>query len=72
MVRIKAIRTKNTVMVNSKQGAGVLYKIADCARTAFRPCEIDDPRGRFFVRANCNDATTEGVIQVATFICTAY
>ncbi len=40
----KRIRTKNTVIVNTKQGVGVLYKIVD-------------PRERFFVRATsqlCN------------------
>jgi len=51
LVRIETIRTKNTVMVNSKYGVGFLYKIADGARTAFHPCAIDDPRGRFLVRA---------------------
>jgi hypothetical protein len=36
----------------SNDGFGLsLYKIADCVRTAFRPCAIDDPRGRFLVRA---------------------
>jgi hypothetical protein len=28
----KRIRTENTVMVNTKRGVGVLYKIVDCAR----------------------------------------
>jgi len=35
LVRIKTIRTKNTVMVNSKYGVGFLYKIADGARMVF-------------------------------------
>jgi hypothetical protein len=48
----KRIRTKNTVMDKGKDCAGVLYKIADCVRTAFRPHAIGDPRGRFFIRAN--------------------
>jgi hypothetical protein len=41
----KCIRTENAVMVNTKHGMGVLYKIAD-------------PRGRLFVRASsqlCNN-----------------
>jgi hypothetical protein len=38
-------------MDKNKDSAGVLYKIVDCARIAFDPCAIDDPRGRFFVRA---------------------
>jgi hypothetical protein len=49
LVRIKTIRTKNTVMDKSNNGLGLfLYKIADCVRTAFRPCAIGDPRGRVF------------------------
>jgi len=32
----KRIRTENTVTVNNKHSAGVLYKIADCVRTASR------------------------------------
>jgi len=31
----KRIRLENTVLVNTKQGMGVLYKIADCARIRF-------------------------------------
>jgi len=43
----KRIRAKNTVLDKSNHGLGVLLsKIADCARTAFRPCTIGDPRGR--------------------------
>jgi len=57
-VRIKTIRTENTVLDKSKDGLGLLlYKIADCVRTGFRPCAIGDPRGRFLVRATsqrCN------------------
>jgi len=34
-VRIKDIRTENTVTVNNKDGAGFLYKIFDCVRMAF-------------------------------------
>jgi hypothetical protein len=30
--RIKSIRAENTVLINSKNGYGVLYEIADCAR----------------------------------------
>jgi hypothetical protein len=50
----KRIRTENTVIVNTKQAVGVLYKIADCvrmcfssvrnrrsARTALRPRQIE-------------------------------
>jgi len=36
----KRIRTENTVTVNTKQGVGVLYKIADCVRTGFCPRNI--------------------------------
>jgi len=49
--RIKTIRAENTVMDKNKDSAGVLYKIADCIRMSFYPCAIDDPRGRFLVRA---------------------
>jgi hypothetical protein len=31
----KRIRTENTVMFNTKQGVGFLYKIADCVRMCF-------------------------------------
>ena len=31
----KRICTENTVTVNTKQGVGVLYKIADCVRMCF-------------------------------------
>jgi hypothetical protein len=49
----KRIRTKNTVLDKSNNSLGlVLYTIADCARTAFRPCAIGDPRGRAAVRAS--------------------
>jgi hypothetical protein len=49
----KRIRTKNMVMDKSNHGLGLLLsKIADCARTAFRPCAIGDPRGRDAVRAS--------------------
>jgi len=48
----KNIRTKITVLDKSNCGSGLfLFKIADCVRTAFRPCAIGDPRGRVFVRA---------------------
>jgi len=48
----KRIRTENTVMDKSNNGLRLhLYKIVDCVRMAFRPCAIDDPRGRFLVRA---------------------
>jgi hypothetical protein len=56
-VRIKGIRTENTVMDKNEGSAGVLYKIVDCARMDSYPCAIDDPRGRLFVRAKwqlCN------------------
>jgi hypothetical protein len=33
--RIKTIRAENTVMDKNKDSAGVLYKIADCARMCF-------------------------------------
>jgi hypothetical protein len=35
LVRIKAIRTKNTVIDKNKGSAGVLPKIADCGRMCF-------------------------------------
>jgi hypothetical protein len=47
----KRIRIENTVVVNTKQDAEVLSRIADCVRTVFRPCAIGDPRGQFLVRA---------------------
>jgi len=47
----KRIRTENAVTVNAKQGVEVLYKIADCVRTDFRPYAIGDPRGQLLVRA---------------------
>jgi len=50
------IRAENAVMVNTKQSVKVLYKIADYAWTAFRPCVIGDPRGRVAVRASVNAA----------------
>jgi hypothetical protein len=41
----KRIRTKNTVMDKTKDDIGLfLSTIADCGRTAFRPCAIGDPR----------------------------
>jgi hypothetical protein len=48
----KRIRTENTVLFNPDRGAGVLSKIADCARMVFHPCAIDDPRGRAAGRAS--------------------
>jgi len=49
----KRIRTKITVMDKNKSGLRLLLsKIADCARTAFRPRAIGDPRGRVAVRAS--------------------
>jgi hypothetical protein len=52
---------KNTVMDKSKGGLGcVLYTIVDCARMAFHPCPIDDPRGRIFVRATSQLCTSGG------------
>jgi len=59
LLRIETIRSKNTVMVKTKDSLGLfLYKIADRARIAFYPCTIGDPRGRIFVRAKwkrCNN-----------------
>jgi hypothetical protein len=38
---------ENTVINKSKNDLTLLlYKIADCVRTAFRPCTIGDSRGR--------------------------
>jgi len=49
----KHIRKEITVMDKSKTRLGLsLSKIADCARTAFRPRTIGDPRGRAAVRAS--------------------
>ncbi|HEY5293198.1 MAG TPA: hypothetical protein VIJ43_12895 [Burkholderiales bacterium] len=60
LVRIEIIRTKSMVPDKGNNGLGLfLSKIADCARMAFHPCAIDDPRGRFLVRAKsklCNGA----------------
>jgi hypothetical protein len=41
------IRTRNTVIVNPKQGAGVLYKIVDCLRTVSRPRNIATLQNRY-------------------------
>jgi hypothetical protein len=50
---VKRVRTKNTVIDKSRGGLDLfLSKIADCVRTAFRPCAIGDPRGRAAVRAS--------------------
>src|SRR3972149_2399416 len=49
--RIEDIRTENAVLINTNDGSAVLYKIGDCARMAFHPGAIGDPRGRVFVRA---------------------
>jgi hypothetical protein len=58
----KHIRTENAVMDKSKGGLdSFLSKIADCARTAFRPCTIGDPRGRAAVRAS-SSATACGIL----------
>jgi len=55
----KRIRTKITVADKSNNGLGLfLCKIADCARTAFRPCAIGDPCGRFLVRATSQSKIT--------------
>jgi len=35
LARIKDIRPKNTVLVKGKDGIGVLYEIADCARMVY-------------------------------------
>jgi len=49
----KRIRMENTVMDKSRGGAGLFSsEIADCVRTASRPCAIGDPRGRAAVRAS--------------------
>jgi len=65
LVRIETIRTKNTVTVKNQAGLGLLfYKTADCARIGFHPRAIDDPRGRFFVRAKQKPGNDGGAIQV--------
>jgi hypothetical protein len=52
----KRIRTKNTVMDKGSNSSGLLLsKIANCARTAFGPRAIGDPRGRAAVRASSQD-----------------
>jgi len=58
LVRIKTIRTKNTVMGKSESGLGLcLYPrspiVCGCA---FHPRTIDDPRGRGAVRASSGAA----------------
>jgi hypothetical protein len=57
----KRIRTENTVMVESKDGADFYTRSSIAYGCAFHPCTIDDPRGRLLVRAksqlcNCGDA----------------
>jgi hypothetical protein len=48
----KRIRTENAVPDNDDNSLGLsLSKIVDYTRMAFHPCVIDDPRGRFRVRA---------------------
>jgi hypothetical protein len=48
----RRIRAKIMVIDKSNNGLGLfLFKIADCAPTAFRPCAIGDLRGRILVRA---------------------
>jgi hypothetical protein len=58
----KRIRTKITVMDKSNNGLGLfLFKIADCVRTAFRPCAIGDSSADGFSSAqhrNSNYANT--------------
>jgi len=49
--RTNDIRAENAVSVDGKSGSWSLFKIVDCAGMAFNPCVIDDPRGRFLVRA---------------------
>jgi len=47
------------VMDKNKGGLGLfLSKIADCVRTAFRPCAIGDPRGRAAVRASADNLSS--------------
>jgi hypothetical protein len=65
----KRIRTENTVIVNIKQAEGVLYKIVDCARMDFHSCAIDDPRGRFFVRANTGAGEGQGELNCLVPVC---
>jgi hypothetical protein len=60
--RIKTIRAENTVMDKIKDSARVLSKIADCVRTASRPCAIGDPRGRGAVRAS-SSATVRCILR---------
>jgi len=46
----KRIRTRNAVMIKSKDEPGLLlHKIADCARMCFSSARNRDPRGRFLV-----------------------
>ncbi|MBE0623213.1 MAG: hypothetical protein IH606_00245 [Burkholderiales bacterium] len=51
LVRINTIRTKNTVMVKTEYSAGFYTRSSIACGCAFHPQAIDDPRGRFFVRA---------------------
>jgi hypothetical protein len=47
----KRIRAEDTVMDKSKDSAGFYTKSSIARGCAFHPHAIDDPRGRFFVRA---------------------
>jgi len=49
--RMKSVSAQKTRFWLNLERCGALYKIVDCARMDFHPCAIDDPRGRFFVRA---------------------
>jgi hypothetical protein len=50
-VRIKTIRTENKVMVKSKDNTGFYTRSSIVRGWLYHPRTIDDPRGRFFVRA---------------------
>jgi hypothetical protein len=66
----KRIRTENTVIVNTKHGVGILYKIVDCARMCF-----SSARNRRSARTGrrprkcerCSFALTAGAIRIAGY-----
>jgi len=54
----KHIRAENTVLDKNKDSVGFYTRSPIACGCAFHPCAMDDPRGRFFVRATsqlCNN-----------------
>jgi len=56
----KRIRTENTVLVYTRHGLRFYTRSSIARGYAFHPCAIDDPRGRFFVRAKSQFRSNEG------------